>query len=203
MPNVLPRATTNLASLTDAILAADETRREGGGGMLASLLAPLRLPERVIDALDSLVEAAREVSPMRAELTRVREQTEPLAELMPAVERLIKQTEPVPEVLRTVEQIRLLAEPLSELLPALDGVKKELGHQLERLQELIVALEGDESHLNVTAGKLVDELVAMHKTVDELQEDVQSVTERLPDPNKGPLEKARDVLTGGAADPSS
>ena len=183
-------------------MALDDTAREGGGGVLAGLLAPLRLPERAIEALDSLVEAAREVSPMRAELTRVRKQTEPLADLMPAVERLIKQTEPVPEVLRTVEQIRLLAEPLSELLPALDGVKKELGHQLERLQELIVALEGDESHLNVTAGKLVDELVAMHKTVDELQEDVQSVTERLPDPNKGPLEKARDVLTGGAADPS-
>ena len=81
-------------------------------------------------------------------------------------------------------------------------MKRELGEQLERLQELIVALEGDESHLNVTARKLVDELVAMHKTVDELQDDVKSVTERLPDASKGPLEKARDVLTGGAADPS-
>jgi predicted nuclease with TOPRIM domain len=126
------------------------------------LLAPLRLPERVIDALDSLAEAAREVSPMRSELTRVREQTEPLAELMPAVERLI-----------------------------------------ERLQELIVALEGDESHLSVTARKLVDHSFAMHKTVDGLKDDVRSGTERLPDASKGPLEKARDVLTGGAADPSS
>ncbi len=154
--------------------------------MLAGLLAPLRLPERVIDALDSLTEAARELSPMRSELTRVREQTEPLEELMPAMERLIKQT-----------------EPLSELLPALDSLKNELAEQLERLRALIVALEGDESHLNVTAGKLVDELVAMHKTVAGLQDDVQSVTERLPDASKGPLRKAHDVLTGGAADPSS
>ena len=184
-------------------MPADDTAREGGGGVLAGLLAPLRLPERVIDALDSLAEAAREVGPMRSELTRVREQTEPLAELMPALERLIKQTEPVPEVLRAVEQIREQTEPLSELLPALDGVKKELGHQLERVQELIVSLEGDESHLNVTAGKLVDELVAMHKTVDGLKDDVRSVTERLPDASKGPLEKARDVLTGGAAEPTS
>ena len=103
----------------------------------------------------------------------MREQTESLPELMPAVERLIKQT-----------------EPLSELLPALESLKKELGEQLERLRELIVALEGDESHLNVTAGTLVDELVAMHKTVSGLQNDVQSVTERLPDPSKGPLQKA-------------
>ena len=203
MPDVLPRATTNLASLRDAIVAADEIRRDSGGGVLAGLLAPLRLPERVMDALDSLAEAAREVSPMRSELTRVREQTEPLAELMPALERLIKQTEPVPEVLRAVKQIRQQAEPLSELLPALESVKKELGEQLERLQELIVSLEGDESYLNVTAGKLVDELVAMHKTVDELKDEVRSVTERLPDASKGTLEKARDALTGGAADPSS
>ena len=186
MPDVLLRTTTNLAYLTDEIVAADETARDRGGGMLAGLLAPLRLPERVIDALDSLTEAARELSPMRSELTRVREQTAPLVELMPAIERLIKQT-----------------EPLSELLPALDSLKNEIREQLERLRELIVALEGDESHLNVTAGKLVDELFAMHKTVAGLQDDVQSVTERLPDASKGPLRKAHDVLTGGAADPSS
>ena len=153
---------------------------------MAGLLAPLRLPERVIDTLNSLAEAARELSPMRIELTRVREQTEPLAELMPAIERLIKQT-----------------EPLAELMPALESLKKDLGEQLQQLRELIVALEGDESHLNVTAGKLVDELVAMHKTVAGLQDDVQSVTERLPDPSQGPLQKAHDVLTGGAANPSS
>ncbi len=154
--------------------------------MLAGLLAPLRLPERVIDALDSLVDAVQELSPVRLELTRVRKQTESLPELMPAIERLIKQT-----------------EPLSELLPALDSMTKELREELQQLRELIVALEGNESHLNVTAGKLVDELLAMHKTLDGLQDDVQSVTERLPDPSKGPLQKAHDVLTGGAADPSS
>ncbi len=185
MPDDLPRATANLADLREATVAADETPRRGGG-VLAGLLAPLRLPERVIDALDSLVEATRELSPMRSELTRVREQTEPLADLLPALERLIKQT-----------------EPLSELLPALESVKTELGEQLERLQKLIVALEGKESHLNLNAVNLVDELVAMHKTVDALQDDVQSVTERLPDASKGPLQKAHDVLSGGAATASS
>jgi len=167
-------------------VAADETAHDRGGGVLAGLLAPLRLPERVIDALDSLVDAVQELSPMRLELTRVRKQTEPLPELMPAMERLIKQT-----------------EPLSELLPALDSMKKELREELQQLRELIVALEGDESHLNATAGKLVDELLAMHKTLAGLQDDVQSVTERLPDPSKGPLQKAQDALTGGAANPSS
>ena len=47
--------------------------------MLAGLLAPLRLPERVIDALETMAEAGREVGPMRSELTRAREQTEPVS----------------------------------------------------------------------------------------------------------------------------
>ncbi|MCA1697647.1 MAG: hypothetical protein LC790_01580 [Actinobacteria bacterium] len=65
-------------------------------------------------------------------------------------------------------------------------MKAELGEQLERLQEVIVALEREESHLNVTAVKLIGEVVAMHKTVTGLREDVQSVTDRLPHPNRGP-----------------
>jgi len=128
-------------------VSSDEASGGRSGSVLAGLLAPLRLPERVLEALD-------ELRLMRSELTRVREQTEPLAELMPAIKRLVKQT-----------------EPLSELIPALDSLKKEL--------------------------------VAMHKTLDGLQDDVQSVTDRLPDASKGPFQKAHDVLTGGAADPSS
>jgi len=128
-------------------VSSDEASGGRSGSVLAGLLAPLRLPERVLEALD-------ELRLMRSELTRVREQTEPLAELMPAIKRLVKQT-----------------EPLSELIPALDSLKKEL--------------------------------VAMHKTLDGLQDDVQSVTDRLPDASKGPFQKAHDVLTGGPADPKS
>ena len=52
-----------------------------GGNVLSGLLAPLRLPERLLRALD-------ELRPMREELSRVREQTEPLADLLPALQRL-------------------------------------------------------------------------------------------------------------------
>ena len=43
----------------------------------------------------------------------------------------------------------------------------------------------------------------MHKSVDALQDDVKSVTERLPDASKGPLQKVQDVLSGGSAGSSS
>ncbi len=115
-------------------MSPKETSDEGQSGILAGLLAPLRVPERTLLALDALVEAVGNLGPMRAELTCVREQTEPLGEL-----------------------------PLA----------------LERLE---------------------DRVTALHATLSSLQEDVQSVTERMPDASRGPFEKVHDVLTRGPAD---
>ena len=177
-------------------MGGDDGPAHGGGGLLAGLLAPLRLPERALEALDVLSDTARG---MQSELTRVREQTEPLAGLMPAVEQIIRQTEMVPAINRTVERIREQAEPLAQLLPALDRLEERLGGGLDSLHETIIGLEGEESHLNKSVGELVEELRGMHKTVAGLQDDVQRITDRLPDPDRGPLEKAKDALTGGSS----
>jgi predicted nuclease with TOPRIM domain len=150
---------------------------------LSGLLAPLRLPERTLEALDALVKAVGNLGPMRSELTRVRKQTEPLGELIPALERLHKQT-----------------KPLGELIPALERLEESLGTRLDSLNEILVALEGDDSHLVASVGGLDRKVSAMHKTLSGLQNDVQSVTDRLPDPNRGPMERARDALTGSSSD---
>lgn len=162
-----------------AAMSPKEAPEEEGAGILAGLLAPLRLPERTLEALDAVVEAVGNLGPMRSELTRVREQTEPLGELMPALERLVEQT-----------------EPLAELLPALERLEARLGARLDSVHDVVVALESEDSHLNSTVADLAREVAAMHKTLTGLQDDVQSVTDRLPDPSRGPLEKARDALTG-------
>jgi len=146
-------------------MSQEETPDDGGGGILAGLLAPLRLPERTLDALDTLVEAVENLGPMRSELTRVREQT----------------------------------APLGELLPALEHLEERLGTRLDSIHEVVAALENEDSHLNATVADLAREIGAMHKTLSGLQDDVQSVTNRLPDASRGPLEKARDVLSGGPA----
>jgi len=146
-------------------MSQEETPDDGGGGILAGLLAPLRLPERTLEALDTLVEAVENLGPMRSELTRVREQT----------------------------------APLGELLPALEHLEERLGTRLDSIHEVVAALENEDSHLNATVADLAREIGAMHKTLSGLQDDVQSVTNRLPDASRGPLEKARDVLSGGPA----
>jgi len=146
--------------------------------MLTGLLAPLRLPERVVEALESLADAAENLDAIRAALIRVRKQTEPLGGLLPTLHALQKQV-----------------EPLGELLPALERLEQGLGTRLDALHEVVVALEAEDSHLSRAVGELGGELAAMHKTLRGLQGDVQSVTERLPDPSRGRLEKAKDALT--------
>ncbi|MDQ4071755.1 MAG: hypothetical protein M3088_02615 [Actinomycetota bacterium] len=116
-----------------------------GRSVLDGLLAPLRLPERVVEVLESLAEAAREVRPMRAELTRVREQTEPLAGLMPAAEQILGNTE---QVLAVAERISTQAEPLEQLLPSLERLEEGLGGRIDGLSEGVGSLESEETQLN-------------------------------------------------------
>ncbi len=178
-------------------MSSGDAAEDRGGGVLSGLLAPLRLPERALEALDAVRQAVQELGPIRSEVTRVREQTEPLADLMPTAERIREQTEPVTELLPVTERIREQAEPLAELLPALERIEESLGGRLDSIHEVVVALESEESYLNKAVKGLVGELEAMHETVSRLQHEVERITERLPDPNApGPLAKARDALTG-------
>jgi len=174
-------------------MSSSDKTSASGEGVLAGILAPLRLPERALRALESLADAAQHLGTIRSEIVRVREGVEPLEDL---IERTRKQTEDVPAMPPVVQRISEQAEPLSEMLPALDRLEESLGKRLDSLTEMIVALEGDESHLNKTVGSLNEEICAMHGTIRALQDDVQRVTDRLPDPDRGPLEKAKDVLTG-------
>ncbi len=178
---------------------SSEESEQRNTGILGGLLAPLRLPERVIQALESLAHAAQEVAPMRAELTRVREQTEPLANLIPALERLISNTKPVPELGSVVEQIRKQTEPLTVLIPELERIVGGLGTRIDSLRDVVLELQSEEANLNKTVCNLVDELGEMHESIKELRGDVKSVTEHLPN-SRGPLQKARDVLTAGDDD---
>jgi len=42
----------------------------------------------------------------------------------------------------------------------------------------------------------------MHETVQAFEATVERITDRLLDPSRGPLEKGRDVLTGGGQAPT-
>ena len=176
--------------LVASAVASKDRSDDAGGSLLSGLIAPLRVPERVLDVL---AQAAGALTEMRSDLSAVREQTAPLA----AVTKDIKgQVEPMPA---TIERISRQAEPLETVLPALEHLERAVVERLEAAHETMKALERDQACLNERVEGLGGEIVALHETVSGLKADVERVTERLPDPARGPLEKARDLL-GGSGD---
>ena len=137
---------------------------DAGRSLLGTVLAPLRLPWRLVGALDLVEDALQDIRPMRSEVVAIRKQS----------------------------------EPLSELLSALDGLKADLVTRLDALYKLTATLEEVETDLDENVAQVTGKLTVLHETVLALQDDVQRITNRLPDPDApGPLERAREALTGG------
>lgn len=172
-------------------MASEKTSASAPPSLLSGLLAPLRIPER---ALDALVDAAGALREVRSELSAMREQTEPLQELVPLTKELKALVEPMPP---TVERISAQAEPLEEMLPSLGRLEQAVVGRLEAAHETMKAIERDEARLNEQVKTLCGEIGDLQRTVAGLKGDVERITERLPDRSHGPLEKVRDVLSGG------
>ena len=102
----------------------------------------------------------------------------------------------------TVERISGQAEPLEELLPALVRLEKAVVERLEAAHDTMKAIEPDEARLNEQVAKLCSEIDTLQQTVSGLKGDVERITERLPDPTHGPLDKVREALTGKGDSPA-
>lgn len=91
-------------------------------------------------------------------------------------------------------QVREQTKPLAEVPPGIDRLDK----RIEALQGVVGKLESEESHLNKAVMHLAGELSKIHESLTALEDDVERITDRLPDPDEpGPIAKARDALTGG------
>lgn len=190
-----PMRTPNGFTSDGQAVASEKTSGGAHANLLSGLLAPLRLPER---ALDALAGAAADLSAIRSELSEMRTQTEALAELPELTRELRSLIEPMPP---TVGRISAQAEPLEEMLPALDRLEQSVVKRLEATQETMKVIERDEARLNEQVETLCGEIGDLKRTINGLKDDVEKITERLPDPTHGPLDKVRDVLTGGANSP--
>lgn len=128
-------------------MSPEETAGGRGAGVLGALLAPLRLPERAIDALASLAEQVQELTAISTELTRVREHTEPLAQLLPALRRLERGLGARIDSLRDVvvaleandshlnRTTAELAQELGAMHETIRGLKADLGQITDRLPD--------------------------------------------------------------------
>jgi len=115
----------------------------GQGGVWGNLLAPLRLPERVLEALDELAE----LRAIRSELTRVREQTEPLSELLPALERLNE------DLGTRLDALHETLAPVDERLATIERTTGELAGEIQALHETVRGVKEDIKRMSGLRGE--------------------------------------------------
>ncbi len=163
----------------------DEPSGEGrSSGVLAGLLAPLRLPERVLEALD-------ELRPMHMELARVRRQTASLGDLLPALQRLqdvlgarIDAVHDVVDELRTLPAELVRVREQTDLLPGLQRLQDVLGARIDAVHGVVEDLRPmpaelvrvrEQTDLQPSLQRLQDvlgdRLDALHEVVVALESD--------------------------------
>ncbi len=149
--------------------------------MLGGLLAPLRLPERVLEALDALVESTRELSPMRSELTRVREQTKPLAEMGVMLERMNE------ELGAKLDGVHGVVVEMESERSHLNLTSIELGAKVGALHDALAPVDERLATIEREVG-------AIHETLHGVQNDIQRMSGLRGE--RGLAERARDRLVG-------
>ncbi len=108
-------------------MGTDEARREESWGLLDGLLAPLRLPERVLAAIEDIAEAVRDVGPLRAEVETIRRQSADLGKLLPALTSM-------------KEDLGGRLESLHECIVELEGLEEGLDKRVTGLCQEITAM---------------------------------------------------------------
>lgn len=115
--------------------------------MWADLLAPLRLPGRALEALDELAASARELRSIRSELTRVREQTEPLAELGPRLGRLNE------DLGARLTALHELLAPVDERLVTIERTTAGLAGEVAAMHETLRGAQEDIQRMSGLRGE--------------------------------------------------
>ena len=115
--------------------------------MWANLLAPWRLPEQALQALGELAGSARELRAIRLELTRVREQTEPLAEMRTGLDAI---NEDLGTRLGAVHETLL---PVDAHLAAIERTTRELAGEIGLLHETLHGVQEDVQRMSGLRGE--------------------------------------------------
>ena len=112
-----------------------------------NLLAPLRLPERVLEALDELAGSARDLRAIRSELARVREQTEPLAGMGTALERLNK------DLGTRLDALHDVLAPVDEHLATIERTVSELAGEIDAVHGTVRGVQQDVQRMSGLRGE--------------------------------------------------
>ena len=106
---------------------ADKAENPGRWDILAGLLSPLRLPERVVLAIEGIAEQLEDLGPMREEVEAIRNQSNDLSALLPALSTM-------------KEDLGVRLDRLHECIIELEALEAGLDNRVAQLCEEITAM---------------------------------------------------------------
>ncbi len=157
--------------------------------VVSGLIAPLRLPERLLDSLDVVAESVRELGPIRSEIGRVGRQTEPLAEVLPALEDIRA------GLGTRLEDVREIVQALESDESHLNRAVSDLSVTVGALNDTLAPVDQRLAAIEDTTDRIAREIGAIHETLHGVQADIQRMSGLRGE--RGPIERVRDILTGG------
>ena len=108
-----------------------------GPGLVSELLAPLRFPERVVAAIESMAVKLEDLRPMRAEVETIRERSSDLGELLPALDSMKT------ELAERLDRVQTVAERLEAVESELDARVGELCQEMGAMHGTVASLQND------------------------------------------------------------
>jgi hypothetical protein len=147
-------------------MTGDRSPNEGAPGLLGALLAPLRVPQRVIADIETIASV--------------------LLSMQPAVEaRLASVDDRAGELLRAVGALR---EPL-------ERVDREVAELQKIEQAITVRIDALHADLNERMLAVEHQVHTLHPPIAEMSRDLASALRLLPEPSDGPFARLKDTLT--------
>lgn len=123
-------------------MSSDDARAGGGPSLISGLLAPLRLPDRAVGAV---VDLASDVAAISSELTRIREQTAPLTEMLSTLERV-------------EEGLRVQLETVAETIGRLESDESHLNRSVVQLGSELAEMHETLSRLRDSVERITERL---------------------------------------------
>jgi chromosome segregation ATPase len=97
-------------------------------------------------------------------------------------------------------QLELL-ERMDDVIAELRGLREDMEKSIGGLREEVKSLDGGLSGLRASVVDVGRDVDATKEHVAELRGDLKGIADLLPDPNsRGPIERAKDALTGNEPD---
>jgi hypothetical protein len=142
--------------------------------VIDSLLAPVRLPQRALESLDALGEAARRLVHLEDAVLGHLESLDQAGRDIAA------------DLAATVADVRSLHSHVT----LLEG-------GVTRIADVVADLDARVASVDSAIPRLEREVTATRQTLASLKTDVEDVSEHLPDPDSpGPIARAREAITG-------